>query len=267
MISIVFGKPGAGKSTIASFFVQRNKKKKDKYYKKIGKSWLYKKLSDSEHKFFNTRLLNLLYPKHFFDVIYSTDETIQDTVYIEYEHIGLWKPTWNSCLIFEEVGVGFDNRSYKTLPKHAKRFFALHRHSGCDIVAISQTTDMDKSLRTRAEILFIASKVGQFTLVRKILFSIDVDEQTHQIVEGYFKITPLRYIWELLTCKLPKHRKRKELFIRSFFIYRPFYYKYFDSFVDDYEYTMIAPDVILELEKEEQKKEQKKEQENLVTEI
>ena len=252
MISIIFGKPGAGKSTTFAFTVQQNERKRAKYQKRINKSKLYKKLSKNEDKKLNQLLLRLFYSKPYYDVIYCTDETIQDTVYIDYADIGFWKPTWNSLLLFEEAGIGFDNRQYKTLKKEAKRLFAMHRHSGCDILCVSQTVDIDKALRNRAEVMFLASKLGPFTMLRKILYDINVNEETHTLEEGYYKIKPIVYIWQLLTCKRRKHKKKKLLFTRSMFIYRPFYYKYFDSFVDDFDYPMLAPDVAA-LEKEKEK--------------
>lgn len=246
MISIIFGKPGAGKSSTFAFTVQSNERKRKKWEKRTNKSKLYKKLIDNEEFILNQFLLRMMYSKNFYDVIYCTDETIQDTVYIEYSDIGLWKPTWNSLLLFEEAGIGFSNRDYKNLKKEAKRFFAMHRHSGCDILAVSQTVDVDKALRNRAEVMFLASKVGPFTFLRKILYDINVNEETHTLDEGYYKIAPLAYIWQLLTCKLNKHRNKKMLFTRSLFIFRPLFYKYFDSFVDDFDYPMLAPDVVIE---------------------
>lgn len=241
MIALMYAKPGCGKSSMNAFLVQTNKKKKLKWEKKTSKSKLYKKLDEHNDNLLCAIFKRLLFPIRHYDVIYSTDETINDTVYVPYENVGLFRPTWNSLFLFEECGIGFDSRNFKNLPKHAKRFFAMHRHCGVDIFAVSQTADVDKALRCRAEVIFLGSKLGQFTLLRKVIFQIDVDEQTHEIVEGYYKIAPLVYIWQLLTCKLPWHKKAKIPFTRSLWFYRKPYYKHFDSFVDDYDYPLPDP--------------------------
>jgi hypothetical protein len=244
MIVTIFGKPGAGKSTIAACFVQMNKRKKDKYYKRTNKSRIYKFLSSRTHKWYWNIIYNFLYKKKFYDVIYSTDPTIQDTVPIDYENLGKWQPTWNSCLILEEAGIGLSSREYSKLSKYSKRLAAMHRHSGADILLISQTVDIDKAYRQRSQLMYIASKLGPFTLLRRITYSVDVDENTHDLVDAYAKVPVLGYIIELLLSTLPRNRKAHFPFMRSRAIIRRFWYKYFDSFVDDFDYPMLAPDVI-----------------------
>lgn len=242
MIVAIFGKPGSGKSTAAAAFIQKNKTKKLKYEKRIAKSKLYKKLSLKDSKF-NTFLINLLFSKNFYDVIYSTDPTFQDTVLIDYENLGMWRPTWNSCIILEEAGVYLSNRDYKKLTKESKRLAAMHRHNGCDILLISQITDFEKAYRARAEVMFIAKKIGPVTWYHRIPYKIDVDEEKHDIVEGYFKMSPLMDFIESIISLKKKHRLSKFPFLRSHFIWRPSWYKYFDSYIDDYNYPQIAPDL------------------------
>lgn len=244
MIVEIFGKPGSGKSTAGAAFVQKNKRKKLRYEQRIAKSKLYKKLTSKESKF-NTFLVNLLFSKKFYDVIYSTDPTFQDTVVIDYEHLGMWRPTWNSCLILEEAGIGLSSRDFKKLTKESKRLAAMHRHNGCDILIISQSTDIDKAYRQRSEVMFIAKKIGPITWYHRIPYDIMVDEEKHDVVEGYFKLNPLIDLFESLISIRKKHRLSKFPFTRSHFIWRPKWYKYFDSYVDDFDYPLIAPDLLL----------------------
>lgn len=251
MITIVFGKPGAGKSTTIAFVVQENKKKKDKYYKRIGKSRLYKALDKEDAVKLKKKLKAFLYPKRFYDVVYCTDEYMNDTYTITYEDLGKWQPTWNSLIILEEAGVWLSNRDFKKISKESIRMAAIHRHCGADVLIISQSTDVDKKWRDRAERLFIASKVFGLTFLRRVLYHVDVNEETHQLEDAYFKHRPLGYIFALMTCKLPffKHTKNKIMLANSCFIRRKPYYKYFDSYEDDTSYyTMLAPD---KLEEEE----------------
>lgn len=257
MIVEVIGKPGVGKSTLFAFLVQNNERKKKKYYKRITKSKLYWKLKDSPYNLVNNNLVNFIYRKNFYDVIYCTDETMKDTVYVPYEDIGFFSPTPNSLFLFEEAGLGLDNRQYKTLKKEAKRFFAIHRHKFCDIVAVSQTLDVDKTLRTRAECVFLATKRGCLTFLRKVIFNITLDEEKHTFIEGYFHIHPIVYFIQLLTCKMKKYRNAPLVLTRSLWFYRPRYYAHFDSFSDDFDYPKLAPDVILEMEREKEKEKEK----------
>lgn len=244
MIVAIFGKPGSGKSTAVAAFIQKNKRKKEKYEKRILKSKLYRKLVLKNTKFSN-KLVDILYRKNFYDVVYSTDPTFQDTVLIDYENLGMWRPTWNSVLILEEAGVYLSNRDFKKLTKESKRLAAMHRHNGSDIVLVSQVTDFDKSYRSRAEVMFIAKKLGPITWYHRIPYKIDVDEEKHDIVEGYFKMNPFLDLLESLLSLKKKHRYAKLPFLRSHFIWRPSWYKYFDSYVDDFDYPQIAPDLLL----------------------
>ena len=139
MIIGVFGKPRAGKTTYSARFVQKNKKK----------LFVCEKLPF---------LRVLLHP---YDVVYCTDPTIQDTVYIDYEHLGKWKPTKNSLIILEEAGIGLDNRKWKNLSEDASYLFALHGHVGCDILWSSQTVDVDKKLLSRTHKLFLCLRYSK----------------------------------------------------------------------------------------------------------
>ena len=252
-ITAIFGKPGAGKSTIGAFFAARNHKRRTKYYKKANKSRMYKFIQEHEGKWYSNLLKSLFWKKNFFDVIYSTEETIQFTVPINYEDLGKWKPTWNSCFILEEAGLGINNKDYRKLSPYSRRLAAMHRHSGADILIISQTVDIDITYRQRAQLMFLASKLGPFTFLRRIMYGVDVDEATHQLVDAYSKLPLLLYFIELLFCQSKKNRKSKFPFEKSRFIYSPSWYKYFDSFVDDFDYPMIAPDVQMKLDEEETK--------------
>lgn len=300
MIITLFGKPGAGKSTVIAQFIQLNKKKKERYYKRVEKSKLYHHLNEIVDKkieirqkgvilkdnrlipqseevevYVSRRESNLfwklvyssLYSKNFYDVIYSTDPTFQDTIEIDYDHLGMWRPQWNSCLILEEAGIGLSSRSYKSLTKESKRLAAMHRHAGCDILLASQTVDIDKAYRQRSQILFMVEKSFLFpelTSLRRVVYSVDVDEQTHDLVDAYSKMKGIPYLIELLISALNKKvRTAKFPFVRSRWVYRKKWYKYFDSFVDDFDYPMEDPYLtsLQKLNDEERENKEKEESE------
>ena len=244
MIITLFGKPGAGKSTVAAQFIQLNKRKKDKYEKKIAKSKLYKWTMEHIDKWYGRLVYNRKFKKDFYDVIYSTDPTFQDTIEITYDMLGMFKPTPNSCIVCEEAGIGLSSRSYKTLSKESKRFAAMHRHCECDILLISQTVDIDKAYRQRSQLLFMIEKMFLFpeiTVLRRIVYQVDVDEQTHDLVDAYSKLKGLPFLIEILFFSGRKVKKMKLPFMRSRIFWRKPWYKYFDSFVDDFEYPMEDP--------------------------
>lgn len=289
MIIVGFGNIGCGKTSLMADFVRLNEKKKREYFKRNEKKRLYRFLTTpleihnewhynyrvkangkyieyavmhdvpytrADHKWYWRFLFNFLYKKNFYDVIYATDPTIQYTTTIDYETLGTWKPTWNSCMILEEAGIGLNNRSWKSLSSDAKELFALSRHKGADILAISQTVDMDKSLRDRASHMFIANKLGPFTSCRMVNFRIGINNDTHKIEDMYEDQHFLIYLWQILTCWKKKHKLVKMPFIRSKLILRCLSYKYFDSYVDEHVYTNQDP-YVLQQEKQKKKEEEK----------
>lgn len=276
MITIIYGVPGCGKSTIMASMVQMNKRKKEKYYNRVSKSKLYKWLNsiNVKHidilssrkmelmiKYYNRLrfkqklklrwtifkcklsmfIFDLFYKKNFYDVVYCTDETMQDTVFVDYKDWGRFKPTWNSLFLGEEAGIGaLDNHEWKKLDKLSKRFAAIHRHMGVSIVLVSQTCDISTAYRFRSEKIYHATKLGPFTFLRRITYKVDVNE-AHELVDMYDKVPVLNWILELLGSISRKRRFAKERWNYSYFIYRPAWYKYFDSYVDNFDYPDIDP--------------------------
>lgn len=208
MITGIFGKPRSGKTTYAAMMVQKNKKQ-----------------LSLVRKFPFMRLF-----VHPYDYVYCTDETIQDTITVDYTNLGKWRPPRNSLLILEEAGIGLNNRNWKALSNDAAYLFALHGHIGCDILWSSQTVDVDKKLLSRTHRLFLCSRLSMFTVLQPISFSVDVDNETHQLVDAYSKPQGLGAILSVLF-------GRGKIFLR-----KP-WYKYFDSFVDNHEYTMETPTI------------------------
>lgn len=206
MITGIFGKPRSGKTTYSARFVQLNKKQ-----------LLFKR----KHKW--------AFWLHPYDVIYCTDASIQDTITITYNELGTWKPTPNSLFILEEAGVGLNNRNFKSLTSDAANFFATHGHNHCDILWSSQTVDVDKKLKDRTHVMYLAHKLGGLTVLSPISFSVDVDNETHTLDDFYFKPIGIERIINLL-------------FRRTIIFRRKPWYKYFDSFNDYWNYKDIAPD-------------------------
>lgn len=103
-------------------------------------------------------------------------------------------------LIIDEAGIEYNNRSYKSFPKHQIEWYKLYRHHQIrDIYVYSQSfEDMEITLRRLATQFNIISKTmipGLF-IVRQIYQKPDIDEDTHQIVYIYsYKFLGFSFVW------------------------------------------------------------------------
>lgn len=208
MIRVFFGKPGVGKSTLCCKLAKRSRKK-------------YK------HSYINFR--NIVPGVHFCDVI----------------DLGKWTFPRNSYIALDEAGIEFNNRAYKTMPKHTIAWFKKHRHYGCDVDVFSQSwDDMDITIRRLANELWYMYKFGPFTLCRRVYKRLTIDKNTEQIIDGYRMASMLWLLIFPLQLGYPFQKK----FTLTF---RPFYYRYFDSWETDDLPVQVFP--ILEEEKQKKK--------------
>lgn len=145
---------------------------------------------------------------------------------LDYEDLG--KYNFENCLILlDEMMNEADSRDFKKFDAFKKYFFSNHRHYGIDIIYFTQAwDDVDKKIRNNTQELYYIRKFWQFSFVLPIKQLLAIDENTHQIVTGY---------------------KFKGL-IRATVIFRPFYYKWFDSFerkkldpLEDRHFILYAP--------------------------
>lgn len=198
-----FGKPRSGKTTYLANYVRKNDRNK-----KLNK------------------MLSFLpfQPFHVYDKIYSTDY-IRGTYKINAYDIGMFKPQENSLILIPEGGVWFNNRLSKLIPKHCTDFFAMHGHYHCDIVWDSQSVDVDKKLRNRSERLYIVKKIGPWSVSTCIRYFIGVDNNTHDLVEGY-KIPG--FFGKVIDFVMGQYR----------ILYRPNVYDYFDSWSDQCQWSV-----------------------------
>lgn len=189
MIRIYFGNPGCGKTTLAC----RNA------YKIIRK---YKRTKKTRYNHIYANFDNKL------------------TKFSDMVGLGDWTFPPHSYVIVDEAGIQYNNRKFKTMSQSLIQWFKLHRHYKCDIDFISQSwEDCDITIRRLADELWYVRKLGPFTLLRKVYKTVEIDENTHQIIDGYKfgKLLP-----QLLP--FPFHRTHFKIFLR-----KP-YYKYFDSY-------------------------------------
>lgn len=185
-VSLYFGLPGCGKTTLMSYKALEGVKK----YKNV---------------YGNVRL------------------KVDGYTYIDNECIG--KYLMRDCLILiDEATVFADNRDYKNFSKDKIKYFLEHRHFKCDIILFTQQWDgVDRKIRSITDRVYYVYKgkiLGHwFTTYYRIPYGIIIPDakkdsgsnKLGEIVQGY--------------CKPP-------FLVRLFApkLFRPLYYKYFDSF-------------------------------------
>lgn len=189
MVSMYFGLPGCGKTTM---------------YAKLAYDAAFKRHTPYDHIYGNIALTGI--PN-----------------YIQINVNDLGTHMLEKCLILIDEGtVQFDNRDYKNFSKNFVEFFMTHRHYECDIAIFCQSYNgVDKKIRSVCDKLYYLHK-GTFTgfyktKVWRIPYDIIIPDKKDtgsahlgEIIEGYCK-PPL--LARLFTPSL----KRKK------------YYPYFDS--------------------------------------
>lgn len=187
MIRYYFGSPGAGKTTTAV----RNMRLMAR--KKIRPKRIFAN--------FETK-----------DLPYVTE---CDTV-----DLGKWTFPKYSHVYLDEAGIDYNNRKFKSMLQETIAWYKKHRHFRVDVDIYSQSwEDVDITLRRLSYELWYIKKVGPFTLCRLIKKFVDIDDERHEIVDGY------RFA-KLLRRFLPWPFKEKTWY----FVFRPFHYRFFDSY-------------------------------------
>lgn len=127
----------------------------------------------------------------------------------------------NALILIDEISLEADSRDFKSFSAQLKQFFVLHRHYNCDIVYFTQQYDgLDKKIRDLTFDLWAVKKLGPWTMARRIYRTLDINDDSHEIVQGYrFP----NFFESVLSFLFPY------LFHVRHWCFRPRYYKYFDS--------------------------------------
>ena len=130
-LTFIFGKKGAGKTTILCKYA----------FQYLRKGWK----------------------------VYST-EGYPGTYLIKPEDIGYFHFPPNSCIICDEVGMIWDLRNHKNFKPEVRDFFKLQRHNKLRVILASQTFDIDKKIRDLTDDMYLLSKSFRvFSYAKRIL--------------------------------------------------------------------------------------------------
>ena len=125
-----------------------------------------------------------------------------------------------SLILFDEISLDADSRDYKNFPSHVRDFFILHRHLHNTVIYFTQDySKVDKVIRNVTYDLWYLHKpvvpfFSNFSIAQRIYRNININEYTSELTIGYrfAKFLELLFTSNKKIC------------------FRPFYYKYFDSF-------------------------------------
>lgn len=158
MITGYFGTPGCGKSTFSAMIAQKELKRM-----KRGRS-RYKRIFSNYY--------------------------IEGCYMIDYSQLGLYDFS-DSLILLDELTLEADSRNFKQFDAVKKEFFIMHRHYNIDIVYFTQQWDgVDKKIRDLTYDLYKISR-SRFPLLNMLCFAkciyrtLDINEQTHEMVNGY----------------------------------------------------------------------------------
>ena len=175
-----------------------------------------------------------------YEHVYLTfDNTVPGVHTCDFNDLGLWTFPKHSYIADDESGIGFNSRKTLSLPQHTISYLKKHRHYKVDMDFCSQShEDIDVTIRRLANEYWILYRIGPWTLGRRIYKSVGIDKNTHQIVDEYRFASMLWLLIWPLQLGYPFDKK----FTLTF---RPFYYKYFDSWeCDDLpvrDFPILAP--------------------------
>ena len=152
---------------------------------------------------------------------------IDNVTFIKNSYIGKYDLS-DSLILIDEASLYADSRDYKNFSREKLQFFLLHRHYNCDILLFTQQWDgIDRKIRVITDRVYYVFKSHLFpslvTCYYRIPYGIIIpdpkkDNQSAslgEIIQGYCKPSLLVRLFS------PK-------------LFRPKYYKFFDSWSAPY---------------------------------
>lgn len=101
--------------------------------------------------------LALRYTKKGFTVYCNS--VIPGTFYFDAADVGFYHFPPNSVLLIDEVGMIWDNRDFKSFKKEVRDYFKLQRHYKHIVYLFSQSFDVDKKLRDLTDNMYLVTNL------------------------------------------------------------------------------------------------------------
>lgn len=176
VLSVYFGVPGAGKTTMAAWLTKRDLKKGHAVYSNVPITGAFK-----------------LDPK-----------------------ADIGKYSLKDCrVIIDEASVEYNNRKFKELGEEAIYWFKYHRHYETAVDVFSQShEDMDITIRRLAQRYYLMKKsiFPWFVYRKRIGKRVGINEQTRQLCDEFFFVPfGTRIIFSPVLWKMFNTLSRKEL--------------------------------------------------------
>ena len=164
MVCLFFGLPGAGKTTVLTYFALKYSQPYSEY----------------SHVYHNVKSLH-----------------VPGSTYIDNECIGKYDISY-SLILIDEAQLFADNRDYKSFSRELKEFFFGHRHEHVDIFLFSQQWDaLDKKIRSITDRVYYVYKTkltgAFFSNYYRIPYDIIIPDPKRnqqslgEIIQGYCK--------------------------------------------------------------------------------
>lgn len=85
------------------------------------------------------------------------------------QDIGKKEYPYNAVILIDEVSLIWDNRDFKSFPKHVGRYFRLQRHYKNTVYLFSQNFDIDKKIRDLCDEMYLLTNfMGWLSIARRI---------------------------------------------------------------------------------------------------
>ena len=141
----------------------------------------------------------------------------------DFDKLGTWTFPEHSYVADDEAGISFNCRKTGAMPQYTIAYLKYLRHYKVDFDLFSQSwEDIDIIIRRLQAELWYMYRLGPWTLCRRVYKRVMVDKNTHQIIDGYEMPSILwLLLWPLQLLGITDRR--------YMLTFRPFYYKYFDS--------------------------------------
>lgn len=153
----------------------------------------------------------------------SFAHTVPGAGICDFDKLGTWTFPEHSYVADDEGGINFNSRKTTAMPQFTIAYLKYLRHYKIDLDLFSQSwEDIDIILRRLQAELWYMYRLGPWTLCRRVYKRVMVDKNTHQIIDGYEMPSILwLFLWPLQVLGITDRR--------YMLTFRPFYYKYFDS--------------------------------------